>query len=185
MLCRERRDESEALPPRTHSPCKSDPLSSFTLEFSGTSPLRAQHLTCAAGTWISHGRRFLRRFGSTSRKTGGVRASGRVRGKLPMWREDSATTSRYGAWPLDKVAPIMHKPLRKRSVYVLLCLGIIYLRLGWVCVCLTCGSRCSHAQKAELQMCCDMCCVFTGKHRVPSDLSPLKTRNTFFNSRCI
>lgn len=111
-----------------------------------------------------------------SRKTGGLRASGRV--NLPMWTE-SGTALCYGAWPLDEVVTIMHKPLRKRSLYVFLCFGIIYLRLGWVSI------TCIHALTA-LITCADMnikltatLCHFIVKHRLPSDLRLRNDVKTF------
>lgn len=154
-------------------PFRSEPLSSFILEFLFT----YYCATSISPVPVDHGFRAVEDFeGASDSRRGKEPVSVRL-GRLG---KGSATTSCSSAWPLRKVVMIMHKPLRKRSLYVFLSFGIIYLELGWVLFFFlgsfvlffkhahTCVG-CSHVL-FEFQRDGPTAGNFTRKHLVPSDL---------------
>lgn len=95
LHCESTDGEQEALPARTHSPRFGAPS-----HLSG----RRQHLTCAAAAaadapWIPRGRTFPRGCSSTSRKTGALRAFGKVRNAANVnAKRDHCLLQFHGLW---------------------------------------------------------------------------------------
>lgn len=99
-LYSESKDEYEALPPRTHSPFRSDPLSSFILEFLST----FEDVVSISPVLLDHGFHTVRdRKVAAAWRRGKPAVYVHLEGleKLPMWAE-SVTSSSYSEWPLNE-----------------------------------------------------------------------------------